>query len=353
MLRSTISKVALSASLLLSSANIHALDLELLTEIDDFIFSSYLPDAMHPNYDYSDGASSTTIHSGHPDSATAQDALFYLEFAEKVHNWPIHNGNTPDGWKALHNFSDTESGFDATFYLKKSGITEGVLAFRGSELGVKDWITNGEMAAGLVPDQYMQAINAYKEVRQLYPTVTDITFTGHSLGGGLATAAAIYSGYPAYAYDASGIGKSVLQWIKKQIKEDGRKAKTWKDNARNIKNFNLENEFVSDKDSQQDADTLGDSRQHGDIWYISDDGFVGILVMDFTRHFTTPLKEELVDIANGTNKNGECYWDWVGPLYLYICDNDDLETLAWTINFTINGLQEAFDDLNDLFDHEN
>lgn len=77
-----------------------------------------------------------------------------------------------------------------------------VVAFQGSVEG-EDWVTNGRQALGQDDPQYQRAMELAVEVNDA--TGGNVTFTGHSLGGGFAAAAAMATGQPAVTFDASGV----------------------------------------------------------------------------------------------------------------------------------------------------
>ncbi|MEZ8030137.1 hypothetical protein [Enterovibrio norvegicus] len=179
--------------------------------------------------------------------------------------------------------------------------------------------------------------------------------TGHSLGGGLATAAAILTGEPATVFDASGLGNSVLEEVKTALRASGQDDSVWYSNALNIDNFNLEGEMVSDLDYQQDADTLGvDSKLYGDVYYLSANRFTPLFFLNkgLSRHFTTPLKEELqflsqpifrVNTADLVSVDNDIvpfrslfYIDWT---------DDTLDLLTWQVEYAINSFPSFLEDL--------
>ena len=77
-----------------------------------------------------------------------------------------------------------------------------VVAFQGSVEG-EDWVTNGRQAFGHDDPQYQRAMELAVEVNEA--SGGNVTFTGHSLGGGFAAAAAMATGQPAVTFDASGV----------------------------------------------------------------------------------------------------------------------------------------------------
>ena len=84
-----------------------------------------------------------------------------------------------------------------------------VLANRGTEItSAADWSTNGRQAVGMDDPQYQQAVRL---ARAVYARVGGrITFTGHSLGGGLASAQALATGAPAVTFNAAGLDDATV-----------------------------------------------------------------------------------------------------------------------------------------------
>lgn len=104
----------------------------------------------------------------------AGNALHYLAFSEYVYkSW-----GAPRGWQLTESVHDSSTGFHAAVYTNGSNA---VIAFRGSELGTSDWVTNGIMASGQVPPQYRFAISESARLANKYRQYS-IHYTGHSLG---------------------------------------------------------------------------------------------------------------------------------------------------------------------------
>lgn len=97
----------------------------------------------------------------------------------------------------LHN---RKSGFDAGFYRGPEGQV--VLAFCGTDQG-KDWPQNIGQGIGLRTKQYEDAIELGRQAKKAYGQ--ELLLTGHSLGGGLASAAAVISDTPAVTYNSAGV----------------------------------------------------------------------------------------------------------------------------------------------------
>ena len=123
----------------------------------------------------------------------------------------------PRGWKDADldklgldraKFEDPESGFYARlFYNEKA--RKYVLGFEGTN-EKKDWIKGNTQAALILVPQYQKAVElAYLVNKQLGKN--NLSFTGHSLGGGLASMAAMITGHKAITFNAAGISKPTVQ----------------------------------------------------------------------------------------------------------------------------------------------
>ncbi len=106
------------------------------------------------------------------------------------------------GWEELQHIPDRElTGFSAGVYKKGDEI---VIAYTGTNEGkVADFTVANLPAAGPLPSaQVWEAMELYLEVKQANPGAT-ITFTGHSLGGGLASMMAVFFDRPATTFDSA------------------------------------------------------------------------------------------------------------------------------------------------------
>ena len=104
----------------------------------------------------------------------------------------------PPGWELAESLHpDNALGFSYGVF-RRTGSSEIVLAYAGTNQGV-DWIANVTTAIGLSSTQATQAAVAYLQAKALYGS--NITFTGHSLGGGLASVLAVWFDRPATVFD--------------------------------------------------------------------------------------------------------------------------------------------------------
>lgn len=84
----------------------------------------------------------------------------------------------------------------------------------------EDWITNGGNAVGHCPAQYVFAMQLAGSLVDAYPG--RVLLSGHSLGGGLASAASIATGAPAVTFNAAGPGSGTIDYaVDMRIARDG------------------------------------------------------------------------------------------------------------------------------------
>jgi len=95
--------------------------------------------------------------------------------------------------------------FKAGIYKTEKGDI--VVAFAGTE-GAKDWYHNLKQGAGFESGQYNQAAAL---ARKVAIAGNDVSFTGHSLGGGLATLASAITDKPAVTFNPAGLHSNTLQ----------------------------------------------------------------------------------------------------------------------------------------------
>lgn len=314
----------------------------------------FIRDAQNPNPTITDNQYGQTYGEHTPPSINkAREALIYLDISEKV-----YSGRAPNGWEERETITYS-SGFDAKIYTNEFR-NEAVLAFRGSELGIDDWVADGQHSSGGIPEQYKQAIEEGKRFTQNYSEYNK-TLTGHSLGGGLATATALSTGYKAFIFDGIGINNNVADIILRDELNDN--FPLFYLHTQIIENFNLAGEFVSDSDNNQDADVAGSNNiQYGDIYYLTNKRFTPdfprINKTPLTLHYTTPLKEELNLLATqacrintnpdlignpideslvndrsgffaALNPRGKCWTD---------STSDTRDVITWQINYFINSI---------------
>lgn len=103
----------------------------------------------------------------------------------------------------------TDGSFRARVYVTGEGdAAEYSIAFRGSQ-SAEDWLTNAQQGLGFDSVHYRAALAIGERVARS-DIAGQVRFTGHSLGGGLASAAAIAAGRPADIFNAAGLHQDTI-----------------------------------------------------------------------------------------------------------------------------------------------
>jgi uncharacterized Zn-binding protein involved in type VI secretion len=145
-------------------------------------------------------------------------AVEYARLSQNVY----HPGTDPIGWKNISNDEDAldkyglkpsdleipGSNFRAQVYEPDPSVfgddMKPAVAFKGTE-NMEDWKNNVEQGLNFDSPYYEKAV---KIGQKLEDSGADVVFTGHSLGGGLASAASQASGLSAYTYNPAGLNSS-------------------------------------------------------------------------------------------------------------------------------------------------
>jgi hypothetical protein len=103
----------------------------------------------------------------------------------------------------------SDSGFRAEIYLPDPAIlgkdAKPVLVFKGTDSDKnEDWLNNARQGAGMQSDYYDRAMELALAVKQ-FKGQGGFEITGHSLGGGLASAASAVTGAPATTFNSAGL----------------------------------------------------------------------------------------------------------------------------------------------------
>jgi trimeric autotransporter adhesin len=117
----------------------------------------------------------------------------------------------PPGWRVLTNsFGEAEAAAGYFGIAYENVVTnEIVVASRGTELDIADWRSNAEAFFGKVISQFSAAKLFAQRVMGSAPNAA-ITFTGHSLGGGLSNMLAVALGHRAVGFNSIGVKASLV-----------------------------------------------------------------------------------------------------------------------------------------------
>ena len=146
---------------------------------------------------------------------TAIDYALLAGVAYRSTRDPKNRFPIPTGWIEIPEFyRSLPSGFEAVTFTKGSDI---VISYAGTGglLNV-DWIANFALTLGAWSDQLGEAAAYYLQVKALNPNAT-ISFTGHSLGGGLASLMSVFFGGNATTFDQAPFAASATAAMRDQL----------------------------------------------------------------------------------------------------------------------------------------
>ena len=206
----------------------------------------------------------------------------------------------PDGWERVRNYPGSDGFFAAAFRNTETGET--VLAFRGSEpdFDIEDWRDDVINANNLPTAQARQAIDVTKTFAEDFRGA-DLSLSGHSLGGSLASTASIATGIPASTFNAAGVGDSNYAMATAQHQRDFGTDPSEKQ----ITNYSTSNDILTD--GQNAMGLRPASGAQVTIQSTTDDGPEPL---DPRNPLAGPISD-LVDSGRG-HSQGSYDWDSVG-----------------------------------------
>lgn len=148
--------------------------------------------------------------------------------------------------------SSDATGFQAAIYTDGNGRY--VLAFAGTDpKSGSDWLTNAGQGLGFETAQYRDAMALAQEASAEWGD--NLVITGHSLGGGLASAGALATDNPAVTFNAAGLSDESLRSLgftpngAREVAADGL-----------VRRYNVENDILTG--AQQNGMPLPDAVGH-------------------------------------------------------------------------------------------
>jgi hypothetical protein len=135
--------------------------------------------------------------------------MAYRSTRAVINHFPL-----PTGWSEVPaSHVELPSGFEAVSFTDGSRI---VISYAGTGPGLSDWDANSGLALGLGSGQLREAALYYLEVKSANPGVT-ISFTGHSLGGGLAALMGVFFDEQAVTFDQAPFANSASSSIRDDL----------------------------------------------------------------------------------------------------------------------------------------
>ena len=126
----------------------------------------------------------------------------YHEVLKQAAGYSYKNGSpAPDGYEVVKSVDNKDTGFHAEVLAKGNDV---IVSYRGTNItSVQDIRNDVAMARDKIPVQATDAIKVYDQVKQDYPN-SDVTVTGHSLGGSLSQIVSSVRGCEAVTFNAYG-----------------------------------------------------------------------------------------------------------------------------------------------------
>lgn len=126
----------------------------------------------------------------------------YHEVLKQAAGYSYKNGSpASEGYKVIKSVDNKDTGFHAEVLAKGNDV---IIAYRGTNLtSVQDIRNDVAMARDKIPAQATDAIKVYDQVKRDYPN-SDVTVTGHSLGGSLSQIVSSVRGCEAVTFNAYG-----------------------------------------------------------------------------------------------------------------------------------------------------
>ena len=150
-----------------------------------------------------------------------KDDTKYHEKLKQASIYVYHGGNAqlPLGYRVIDKAENTENGFYAEAYSNGKDI---IIAYRGTDNnGIRamfsDLANDNDMAYSQLPNQCIDAVRFYDKVANNNKN-SDITVTGHSLGGSNAEIVSAIRGSVAVTFNAYGVRDMFTPYTK--LKED-------------------------------------------------------------------------------------------------------------------------------------
>jgi len=136
----------------------------------------------------------------------------YVPIADHVYTKDLKTGmKTSNGWEVVSVDNDDKTGYRGALYRGTfNGNTEYIYATQGTNpTSIKDWVNNVQQVLGASP-QYEKSIGLAEQYAN-NEAYQGVSFTGHSLGGGLASANALSTGGKAVTFNAAGLSNATKE----------------------------------------------------------------------------------------------------------------------------------------------
>jgi len=134
----------------------------------------------------------------------------YFDTRADINRFPV-----PDKWALVSRIPETSSGFEASTF-KNLETDQIVISFAGTgSIFDRDWWANFGLTLGNCVQQLCDAAVYYLEMKELYGN--RITFTGHSLGGGIAAILGVLFNVQATTFNQAPFSNSCCESVRNDL----------------------------------------------------------------------------------------------------------------------------------------
>ncbi|MBC8945908.1 MULTISPECIES: alpha/beta hydrolase [Xenorhabdus] len=247
---------------------------------------------------------------------------------------------------------DTSTGFQAGIYHYK-GLY--IVSIAGSN-EIKDFMASIRQGLGYNEKQYNQAVALSQAALKAFGE--NVIFTGHSLGGGLASMAALTTGKPAVIFNSAGVSDWTLKrmgWSPQVAREMANKGL--------IRNYVVENDWLDNLQKTLPLPQPMGNQILLENEYEPEDNIVDTIVNysytlhSFRAHFLEAIQELLVIHKPWQSKGDSKESMMMAAMSNDINDNvvhynEKLSLQTWTVDMSENELNTLFDEPCCQFDSQ-
>ncbi|REF27512.1 hypothetical protein BDD26_2300 [Xenorhabdus cabanillasii] len=247
---------------------------------------------------------------------------------------------------------DTSTGFQAGIYRYK-GLY--IVSFAGSN-EIKDFMASIRQGLGYNEEQYNQAVELAQAALKAFGE--NVIFTGHSMGGGLASMAALTAGKPAVIFNSAGVS----DWTLKRMGWSPEVAREMAENGL-IRNYIVENDWLHNLQKRLPLPQPMGNQILLENEYEPEDNIVDLIVNysyalhSFKAHFLEAIQELLVIHKPWQGKEDSKESVMMAARRDDINDNvvhyhEKLSLQTWAVDMSENELNALFDEPCYQFDSQ-